>query len=86
MLSVLEIIFFLSAQCRTSMLSRILVSDFHYWTVLRHVVAGEGAFSTVYKVKRLSDGQEYALKKVRTNKIELSFLKSFMQLTESYKG
>lgn len=25
---------------------------------------GEGAFSTVYKVKRISDGQEYALKKV----------------------
>ena len=28
-------------------------------------VSGEGAFSTVYKVKRISDGQEYALKKVR---------------------
>jgi len=25
---------------------------------------GEGAFSTVYKVKRISDGNEYALKKV----------------------
>ena len=25
---------------------------------------GEGAFSVVYKVKRLSDGLEYALKKV----------------------
>ena len=28
---------------------------------------GEGAFSVVYKVKRLSDGLEYALKKVRMN-------------------
>ena len=27
--------------------------------------SGEGAFSTVFKVKRISDGQEYALKKVR---------------------
>jgi NIMA (never in mitosis gene a)-related kinase len=26
---------------------------------------GEGAFATVYKVKRISDGQEYALKKVK---------------------
>jgi NIMA (never in mitosis gene a)-related kinase len=26
---------------------------------------GEGAYSVVYKVKRLNDGQEYALKKVR---------------------
>lgn len=26
---------------------------------------GEGAYSSVYKVKRLSDGQEYALKKVK---------------------
>ena len=50
------------------------------------MVTGEGAFSTVYKVKRLSDGQEYALKKVRINKNELSFFKSFMELTESYKG
>lgn len=26
---------------------------------------GEGAFSEVYKVRRLSDGLEYALKKVK---------------------
>lgn len=26
---------------------------------------GEGSFSSVYKVKRLSDGQEYAMKKVK---------------------
>ena len=26
---------------------------------------GEGSFSCVYKVKRLSDGQEYAMKKVK---------------------
>ena len=68
------------------MLSRILVSGFDLWTVLRRMFTGEGAFSTVYKVKRLSDGQEYALKKVRINKNELSFFKSFMELTESYKG
>jgi len=30
---------------------------------------GEGAFSTVYKVKRLSDNQEYALKKVKMGKL-----------------
>ena len=29
---------------------------------------GEGAFSQVFKVKRLSDGNEYALKKVRDYK------------------
>lgn len=28
---------------------------------------GEGAYSTVYRVKRLSDNQEYALKKVKMN-------------------
>jgi len=28
---------------------------------------GEGAFSIVYKVKRISDNCEYALKKVRMN-------------------
>lgn len=26
---------------------------------------GEGSFSTVYKVKRKSDGEEYAMKKVK---------------------
>ena len=26
---------------------------------------GDGAYSLVYKVKRISDGQEYALKKVK---------------------
>lgn len=30
---------------------------------------GEGAFSTVYKVKRKSDNQEYALKKVKMGKL-----------------
>jgi NIMA (never in mitosis gene a)-related kinase len=30
---------------------------------------GEGAFSTVYKVKRISDGQEYALKKVKMGQL-----------------
>ena len=32
---------------------------------------GEGAFSIVYKVKRLSDGVEYALKKVRMANLSL---------------
>lgn len=27
---------------------------------------GEGAFSNVYKVKRIADGQEYALKQVNS--------------------
>lgn len=30
---------------------------------------GEGAFSTVYKVKRISDGIDYALKKVQMGKL-----------------
>ncbi len=30
---------------------------------------GEGAYSIVYRVKRLSDGQEYALKKVKMIKL-----------------
>ena len=34
--------------------------DFHILSKI-----GEGAYSVVYKVKRMSDGQEYALKKVR---------------------
>ena len=36
------------------------MKDFQIMTKL-----GEGAFSIVYKVKRLGDGMEYALKKVR---------------------
>jgi NIMA (never in mitosis gene a)-related kinase len=28
---------------------------------------GEGAYSSVHKVHRISDGREYALKKVRLN-------------------
>ena len=31
----------------------------------RPLLIGDGAYSTVYKVKRVSDGQLYALKKVR---------------------
>lgn len=41
------------------------------WVVLE---SGEGAFSTVFKVKRISDGQEYALKKVRRKLKQLLFL------------
>lgn len=29
-----------------------------------YLPSGDGAYSTVFKVKRISDGQEYALKKV----------------------
>jgi len=32
---------------------------------------GEGAFSIVYKVKRLSDKKEYALKKVKMSNLSL---------------
>jgi serine/threonine protein kinase len=31
------------------------------------IIIGEGAFSTVFKVRRLSDSKEYALKKVSVN-------------------
>jgi len=30
---------------------------------------GEGAYSSVYQVKRLEDGMEYALKKVKMGKL-----------------
>ncbi len=39
---------------------RMALKDFHIINKL-----GEGAYSVVYRVKRNSDGQEYALKKVR---------------------
>jgi len=38
---------------------------------------GDGAYSLVYKVKRISDGQEYALKKV---KILSSYFIIFIQV------
>ena len=41
------------------------LNDFQILTKL-----GEGAYSSVYKVKRITDGGEYALKKVRM--LELS--------------
>ena len=31
---------------------------------------GEGSFSTVYLVKRISDGQEYAMKKVKMHMLK----------------
>jgi NIMA (never in mitosis gene a)-related kinase len=31
------------------------------------LILGEGAYSTVYKVKRITDGREYAIKKVIQN-------------------
>ena len=41
------------------------------WFISRfyNVCAGEGAYSSVYKVRRLNDGNEYALKKVRMLKL-----------------
>jgi len=51
----------------TSSLPHIL--SFFYTVILTNLrsffVSGEGAFSTVFKVVRTSDNQEYALKKVR---------------------
>lgn len=38
------------------------IKDFQFLNKL-----GEGSFSQVYKVRRLSDSQEYALKKVKMN-------------------
>ena len=29
------------------------------------IILGEGAYSSVYKVRRINDGNEYALKKVK---------------------
>lgn len=37
-----------------------MIKDFQILSKL-----GEGAYSSVYKVKRLADGKEYALKKVK---------------------
>lgn len=34
-----------------------------------NILLGEGAFSTVFKVKRISDGAEYAMKKVKMMKL-----------------
>jgi NIMA (never in mitosis gene a)-related kinase len=39
----------------------------HNFTILKKL--GEGAFSTVYLVKRISDGAEYAMKKVSMGKL-----------------
>lgn len=33
------------------------------------LISGEGAYSSVYKVKRLADAQIYALKKVKMNNL-----------------
>ena len=38
-------------------------------TDLCNVIAGEGAYSSVYSVLRLSDGKQYALKKVKMGKL-----------------
>ncbi len=34
-----------------------------------HPAIGQGAFSTVYRAKRISDGQEYAIKKVNLGRM-----------------
>ncbi len=36
-----------------------------YFSSIAYISKGEGAYSSVYKVKRKSDGCEYALKKVK---------------------
>ncbi len=35
----------------------------NYWEII--ILLGEGAYSSVYKVKRIADNAEYALKKVK---------------------
>ena len=40
------------------------LKDFHLILKL-----GEGAYSSVYKVKRIADGKEYALKKVKLDNL-----------------
>ena len=39
---------------------------------------GEGAYSNVFKVRRYSDGEIYALKKVKLPKLTLKGLQSFL--------
>ncbi len=46
---------------------------------------GDGAYSTVYKVKRISDGQMYALKKVSTSTVTRLQVK-MGALSEKEKG
>lgn len=41
--------------------------SFNNFTILKQI--GEGAYSTVYKVQRISDGKIYALKKVRVARL-----------------
>lgn len=38
-------------------------------TAFVYLLKGEGAYSSVYSVLRLSDGQQYALKKVKMGKL-----------------
>lgn len=47
---------------------------------LFHLLLGQGAFSSVYKVKRISDNQEYALKKI--NLASMSFKEKENALNE----
>jgi len=37
-------------------------------------ILGDGAYSTVYKVRRLSDGKEYALKKVDSQTLTFMYI------------
>jgi NIMA (never in mitosis gene a)-related kinase len=39
------------------------------WSILTLYNIGEGAYSSVYHVKRYSDGETYALKKVKMQKL-----------------
>ena len=42
-----------------------MIKDFQILTKL-----GEGAYSNVYKVRRVTDGKEYALKRVKMGKLK----------------
>ena len=44
---------------------------FKNWVIpkLLHFYLGDGSYSSVYKVKRIEDGIEYALKKVKINNL-----------------
>lgn len=61
----------------TRKMDRIVIIEYPYFVGLGMSLKdfqiieklGEGAYSTVYRVKRLIDNQEYAMKKVKMNNL-----------------
>lgn len=47
------------------MISKYPLSLVRKWFILIHLNVGDGAYSSVYRVKRIADGEIYALKKVK---------------------